>query len=357
MSGGVDNSLVDLPESKLDDVLVAIQALTTRTNRIEEFFTKLSNNHGIGTSQSMPNSNAQVFPSTEPTMPSTQRETLSTQHGDILKIKEPRISLPEKFDGTRSKFRGFVNQIQLVTFLQPQRYPTDESRVGLVGTLLTGQALSWFAPLFEKRSPILNNFDMFLAAFAEAFGEHDKVRWATTKIRSLRQGTQSASVYASDFRQLACDINWDEEALMSQFHWGLRDDVKDLLLSLPDPQTLSEAISQAVKCDNRLFQRRQDQRSWTSSKAYSTSSHTAASTKVSSINSGVEDMQIDAARFKPLTPQEKKRRFEENLCLYCGESGHKIDRCHKKPLRQAFKTRSAAIGSDENTKNEETQPQ
>jgi hypothetical protein len=41
---------------------------------------------------------------------------------------------------------------------------------------------------------------------------------------------------------------------MSQFHWGLRDDVKDLLLSMRDPQTLNEAISQAVKYDNWLFQ-------------------------------------------------------------------------------------------------------
>jgi hypothetical protein len=53
---------------------------------------------------------------------------------------------------------------------------------------------------------------------------------------------------------------------MSQFHWEVRDDVKDLLLSMHDPQTLNEAISQVVKCDNRLFQRRPNQRSWTSSK-------------------------------------------------------------------------------------------
>jgi len=58
--------------------------------------------------------------------------------------------------------------------------------VGLVGTLFTGQTLSWFAPLFEIRSPILNKFETFLIAFAEAFGEHDKNCWATTKIRSLQ---------------------------------------------------------------------------------------------------------------------------------------------------------------------------
>jgi hypothetical protein len=29
-------------------------------------------------------------------------------------IREPRVSLPEKFDGIRSKFRGFVNQTRLI---------------------------------------------------------------------------------------------------------------------------------------------------------------------------------------------------------------------------------------------------
>ncbi|GGV52953.1 hypothetical protein GCM10010495_82140 [Kitasatospora herbaricolor] len=26
-------------------------------------------------------------------------------------VREPRVVLPEKFDGTRSKFRGFINQV------------------------------------------------------------------------------------------------------------------------------------------------------------------------------------------------------------------------------------------------------
>jgi hypothetical protein len=84
--------------------------------------------------------------------------------------------------------------------------------------LLSGQALFWFAPLFERLTPVLNNFEAFLAAFAEAFEDHGKTRSTTTKICVLQQGARPASVYASDFKLLACDINWDEEALMSQFH-------------------------------------------------------------------------------------------------------------------------------------------
>ena len=142
-----------------------------------------------------------------------------------------------------------MNQVRLITILQPQRYATGTIRVGLVGTLLTGQALSWFAPLFEKNAAILSNFEAFLGVFSEAFGEYDKIRSATTKIHSLRQGTRSASNYASEFQQLACDINWDESALISQLYSGLQDGVKDLLLNLPDHLTLDEAINQAVKCE------------------------------------------------------------------------------------------------------------
>ena len=79
------------------------------------------------------------------------------------------------------------------------------------------------------------------------------------KIRRRRQGDRPASAYAADFRLLACDIPWDEEALMDQFRQGLRHDVKDLLLIFhEDPKSLTQVISRDVRCDNRLFERRSE---------------------------------------------------------------------------------------------------
>jgi hypothetical protein len=45
-------------------------------------------------------------------------------------------------------------------------------------------------------------------------------------------------------------------ALITMFRWGLYDDIKTLLLNLPKPTTLSEAITQVIDCDyyNRLFE-------------------------------------------------------------------------------------------------------
>ena len=193
--------------------------------------------------------------------------------------------------------------------------------------------------MFEKNAAILNNFEAFLGAFSEAFGEHDKICSTTIEIYSLHQGTQSASNYASEFQQLACNINWDEPALISQFYFDLQDGVKNLLLTLPDPSKLDEAINQAKKCDSCLFERRQDKRIRTT--PHQPSEYSASFTSVYAVKyTEAKAIQINATRFKSLTEQEKKRRREENLCLYCGQPGHRASNCPLKRQR-TFRMRTA----------------
>jgi hypothetical protein len=127
---------------------------------------------------------------------------------------EPKISLLEKFNGTRFKFRGFVSQVRLIMQLHPRRYFDDTTRVGFIGTLLTGIAAAWFAPILETSSPLLQDFNAFMSEFEAVFGDSDKARTSANKLRRLQQGTCSAIVYTSEFRQLACDVNWGEAALI-----------------------------------------------------------------------------------------------------------------------------------------------
>ncbi len=167
---------------------------------------------------------------------------------------EPQISLPKKFDGTRLKFRGFVNQVRLIMQLHPRHYFDDTTHVGFVGTLLTRTAAAWFAPILETSSPLLQDFNAFMVEFEAVFGDSDKARTSANKLRRLQQMTRSTIVYASEFKRLACNVNWGEAALIDQFRCGLRDDVQDLLLTFTDPSSFSEAITQAIRCDIRLFE-------------------------------------------------------------------------------------------------------
>ncbi len=103
----------------------------------------------------------------------------------VMVALEPKISLPEKFDGTCLKFRGFVSQVRLIMQLHPRRYFDGTTRVGFIGTLLTGTATAWFAPILETSSPLLQDFNAFMAEFEAVFGDNDKARTSANKLRRL----------------------------------------------------------------------------------------------------------------------------------------------------------------------------
>ena len=109
-------------------------------------------------------------------------------------LTEPRVPLPEKSDGSRQKFRGFLNQLTLLFTLNPTRYAND-------------------------------------------------------KIRKLRQNLTSTSQYATTFQHLAADLQWNESALMAQFREGLSEDVKDMLLHHDQPISLASMISLSIRCE------------------------------------------------------------------------------------------------------------
>ena len=280
--------------------------------------------------------------------------------------------MPTKFDGTRAQFRGFMNQIRLILRMQPNKYPTDSVKVGLIGTLLSGTALSWFAPLEEKNAPELSDFNLFVKEFQACFGDTHSQRTAINKIRKLVQGGRAASAYATDFRLLACDVPWGESALIEQFRWGLRSDVKDLLMHFQDePMSLAEAITRAVRCDNRLFERRMEKQfgaqvprenanNWTpygmpftgftpaprvngwgtSTPGYTQAPSYAAVTAPQRqyTQDTATPMEVDALRRRgPLSAEEKMRRRANRLCLYCGGPNHIAINCPiAPPPRQQF---------------------
>ena len=76
--------------------------------------------------------------------------------------------------------QAFINQIQLIIRLQPQRYASDFSWIGLVGIILSGPTQAWFVPLVETSSPLLENFTPFIDECVATFGETDRGRTRLT---------------------------------------------------------------------------------------------------------------------------------------------------------------------------------
>jgi hypothetical protein len=83
--------------------------------------------------------------------------------------------------------------------------------------LLSGNDLFWFAQFLEKHSPVLQDMAQFETLFTAAFGDSDRERVVETKMQSLRQGSWSAVIYAAEFQQLICDLEWNNRTFINWF--------------------------------------------------------------------------------------------------------------------------------------------
>ena len=160
----------------LNQILAAMQQLQLENDNLRESLRRLQEGTPMDLQSIEPNppSSMTMQPALLGPSPALGSTPIPVSTSYNPHAQEPKVSLPDKFDGTRSHFRGFINQIKLIIRLQPQRYPDDFRRVGLVGTLLSGPAQAWFAPLIETSSPLLDNFDDFLKEFEATFGETDR---------------------------------------------------------------------------------------------------------------------------------------------------------------------------------------
>ena len=91
--------------------------------------------------------------------------------------------------------------------------------MAFIDSLLSGNALSWFAPFLKKHLLTLQDMAQFEALFTTKFGEE---RMAETKMQSLYQGTRSIAIYVAELQQLICDLEWNDKDFINWFWYGLR---------------------------------------------------------------------------------------------------------------------------------------
>ena len=245
---------------------------------------------------------------------------------------EPVLASPQPFSGNFDRCRGFLLQVDLILRHQPRRYPTDGSRIGFVVSLLQGRALDWATNALVGQSPFSSDYEQFLTEFRAPFDHPPRAQVSSARLHSLQQGRRSVADYTLEFRTLAAGCRWGEEALMSSYRLGLADEILDGILR-EQPDSLGELIAVALAMDQRLLERR-EQRTLRPSRATEPSRARALSRdRAPDLPPAVpEPMELGRSR---LSATERERRFRENLCLYCGASGHVIKTCPLRPKDRA----------------------
>ena len=271
--------------------------------------------------------------------------------------KEPKVALPEKFNGNRKQLREFLASVRNIFRLKPSTYDTDDKKIGLVGSLLLGNALTWYRILEESKNPTpLRNYDEFIKNLSSHFGDPNRKRNAQREIKSLKQNKSSALTYTTKFIELAMDAEFDEEAKLYTYYEGLNEDIKDVLSTMIDfPDDFEKLHLMAIRIDNRLYERAQDKKrtdNRTNSARKPHHQEPRPPVRIPMANSSTPHprppsnkdsrsyapMDIDTTKkFKPLSQEEKNRRKANHLCLYCGQPNHVALYCPEKSKRKSFR--------------------
>ena len=274
-------------------------------------------------------------PSTSSLQALAQPDQASSGHSASAPPPEPRVPTPERFRGERRKFRAFKNACLLYLALQPRTFSSESVKVGFIISLLAEEPQTWAHNLLEQKSPVLNSTNSFFEAMAQLYEDPQRTVTAESALHALQQNKRPAEDYTVDFRRWAADTDWNEAALKYQYRHGLSEALKDELARVETPASLEDLIALAIQMDRRLRERR--------SECLQGSRATCVMPKVPFMASPLpgpavnapadgEPMQIGLIR-SSLTPEERQRRRQANLCLYCGASGHFLRNCPVRPSK------------------------
>lgn len=235
---------------------------------------------------------------------------------------EPKLPAPERFDGDPERCRGFVTQCTLAFQLQPSSFPTENSKVAYIITLLTGKALNWATSLWDQKSPLTNNSTSFIAEMKKVFQHPASKGDVSYRLLQLSQGERSVAEFSIEFRTLASESGWDQRALKATFHRALSSELKDELAFRDPAPDLESLIDVAIRVDHRLRERQLERGRET--RLFDPDVHSSTITQPLLSNDLDEPMQLGRTR---LTQTERDRRMKDRCCLYCGKPGHFRSTC------------------------------
>ena len=120
---------------------------------------------------------------------------------------------------------GYIPKGMLATFLGlglSARFSPGRCNRGLGG------------PLIETSSPLLEKFTACIEELEATFGDTNRRQTTLTKLYSFQQGSRPASVYTSEFCQIAYDVSWDDQSPMRPFPLQSPKRCEDSSLKLPE---------------------------------------------------------------------------------------------------------------------------
>jgi Retrotransposon gag protein len=302
--------------------------------------------------------------------------------------RKAKAKEPDTFDGSEpKKLNNFILLCNLY-FRSNPAYEDDTNKVTLALSYLRGTALEYFEPSIldsDEYPDWMDNWSAFVRNLRTQFGPIDPTADAEDGIDNLKmQDNQKIVKYNVEFNKLAIRTHWDDGVLRHRYYSGLAERIKDIMGQQGKPSTLEEMKTLAHSIDSRYWERlREKSRAGRSksdnsdkpdsNKGKSDDKKNQASTSGHNHNKDKPkkqqgNNQSDNKSDKPqsssgkantisdklgkdgkLLPAERQRRFDNNLCMFCGGPGHTAANCNKS-TSSASKAKGRAAQTKEKEK-------
>ncbi len=193
-----------------------VQALVTQVSELTTQLQQLK----------MENASAQHPPPPNPPAPMDQ----------IVCSAEPLLSPTAFYSGEPQLCCSFLAKCSLYISLQPLSFPTEESKVAFVITLLSGRAASWGTTVWEQRLPCCVSFQSFSEELKKVFDHAVSL-------------PEAAQILAET---LAMECGSNSEVQWDMFLYGLYEFIKDEIYSLELPNGVDKLVDLTIQVDTML---------------------------------------------------------------------------------------------------------
>ncbi len=96
---------------------------------------------------------------------------------------------------------------------------------------------------------IFNNYKKFKDELRRAFKVVNE-KWAVKRRLHILKMNKLTVKYAAEFQRIAALMNWDDNALVLQYYWGLNKTIKDEIVRMNWPEELQNMINIFINIDS-----------------------------------------------------------------------------------------------------------
>ncbi len=195
---------------------------------------------------------------------SVQKSALTSQVNlqDLQQmINVLKVSALNAFTDEREKLWAFLIKLKLYIRFNQAKFRSEMNKGLFTILYLKDASFNWVdlkLHEFLDKTPkkqmnnkkfIFSNYKKFKNELQRAFKVVDKKQAAERWLHILKMN-KSAVKYAAEFQRIAALMNWDNDALVLQYYWGLNETIKDEIVRMNWPEKLQNMINTSININS-----------------------------------------------------------------------------------------------------------